>query len=71
MLLAMLAVFALTAVAAATIATRREGALAGPRRARAYAASPVQEAERILAHRYAKGEISAQEYDRMLSILRR
>jgi len=33
--------------------------------------SPLDEAERILAHRYATGQINAEEYDRMLSILRR
>jgi len=33
--------------------------------------SPLDEAERILARRYAKSEITAEEYSRMLSILRR
>ena len=33
--------------------------------------SPLDEAERILARRYAKAEITAEEYSRMLSILRR
>lgn len=33
--------------------------------------SPMDEAERILATRYAKGEIGPDEYSRMLSILRR
>jgi uncharacterized membrane protein len=33
--------------------------------------SPLDEAERILAHRYARREVSAEEYERMLNILRR
>jgi uncharacterized membrane protein len=32
--------------------------------------SPVDEAERLLARRYAKGQINADEYERMLVILR-
>ena len=33
--------------------------------------SPLDEAERILGARYARGDISAEEYQRMLVILRR
>ena len=33
--------------------------------------SPLDEAERILARRYARAEITAEEYSRMLAILRR
>lgn len=33
--------------------------------------SPLDEAERILARRYAKAEITAEEYGRMLAIIRR
>jgi uncharacterized membrane protein len=33
--------------------------------------SPLDEAERILTARYAKGEITLDEYSRMLAILRR
>lgn len=33
--------------------------------------SPLDEAERILSRRYARGEITFEEYDRMLVILRR
>jgi len=33
--------------------------------------SPLDEAERILSHRYAKGDITPEEYSRMLVILRR
>ena len=32
--------------------------------------SPIDEAERLLARRYAKGQINAEEYGRMLVILR-
>jgi uncharacterized membrane protein len=34
-------------------------------------ASPVDEAERVLSRRYARGAISATEYQRMMAILRR
>jgi uncharacterized membrane protein len=34
-------------------------------------ASPIDEAERVLARRYARGTISADEYDRMMAVLRR
>jgi uncharacterized membrane protein len=34
-------------------------------------ASPVDEAERVLSRRYARGSISAEEYDKMMAILRR
>jgi uncharacterized membrane protein len=72
MLLAMIAVTGLTALAAVAIVGHRDGALAGSHASRAArGTSPVDEAERILAHRYAKGEITAEEYDRMLVILRR
>lgn len=71
MLLATLAVIGLTVVAAVTIVSKRDGAFAGASHARIRTGSPVDEAERILAHRYAKGEITAEEYDRMLAILRR
>ena len=72
MLLAMIGVIVFTAVAAIMIASRREGSLAG----HAFASpvrgsSPLDEAERILARRYARGEITAEEYDRMLVIVRR
>jgi uncharacterized membrane protein len=33
--------------------------------------SPVDEADRILAHRYARGEITFEQYDRMRCLLRR
>ena len=72
MLLAMIAVIGLTAIAAVAIVGSRDGALAGPRPAHINRGmTPVDEAERILAQRYAKGEITPEEYDRMLVILRR
>jgi len=37
----------------------------------AHPTSPLDEAERILSHRYAKGDITPDEYVRMLAILRR
>jgi uncharacterized membrane protein len=72
MLLAMIAVIGLTAIAAVAIVGHRDGAFAGPQHVHANrGTSPVDEAERILARRYAVGEITAEEYDRMLVILRR
>jgi len=47
--------------------TRSDVEFAGAARA---ACSPMDEAERILAARYARGEITPQEYQRMLVILR-
>lgn len=71
MLLATVAVIGLTAIAAAGIVSHRDGVIAGARPTRVHAASPIDEAERILSERYARGEIMADEYDRMLVILRR
>lgn len=42
-----------------------------PSTAPAPASSPLDHAERILASRYARKEISAQEYGRMLVVLRK
>jgi uncharacterized membrane protein len=72
MLLVMLAITVLTSLAAVAIVGHNQSAFVGsqPNRA-ARSTSPVDQAERILAHRYAKGEITADEYRRMLSILRR
>ena len=72
MFVAMLSVIGLTAVVAFVIVGQRSGQLAPVHHApAARSKSPIDEAERILAHRYAKGDITAEEYDRMLSILRR
>lgn len=69
MLIAIIVIVGLTAAAAVAIVGHREGALA-PSTA-AHGTSPIDEAERILARRYAVGEISAEEFERMLIILRR
>lgn len=72
MLVAMLSVIGLTAAMALVIVGQRSGQLAtAPHTPSIRSKSPIDEAERILAHRYAKGDITAEEYDRMLSILRR
>ncbi len=72
MLLATLSVVILTAVAAVIIVGGREGSFAGASTTRVVrVTSPIDEAERILAHRYAIGDITAEEYNRMLVILRR
>lgn len=42
-----------------------------PAHAPARAVSPFDEAERILSSRYAKGQITPEEYERMLTVLRR
>lgn len=69
MLFVSIAVLGLSAIAAVAILGRREDSLATTRPVRS--ASPIDEAERILSRRYARGEITAEEYDRMLVILRR
>ncbi len=63
----------LTAYAALWIVGRQNGVFdsATPAAVHSRPTSPLDEAERILAHRYAKGEITAEEYNRMLAILRR
>ena len=72
MLIAMLSGIALTAVVACVIVGQRTDQLATVHHAPLVRSkSPIDEAERILAHRYAKGDVTAEEYDRMLSILRR
>ena len=72
MLYAMILVTGLTALVAVAIVGHRDGVLAGHQPVHAVrGTSPVDEAERILARRYAKGEITAEEYDRMMVILRR
>lgn len=65
-----LSIFAAFAAALAFLALARPRALvtAIPKR---NPVSPVDEAERILARRYVRHEISAEEYERMLAVLRR
>jgi uncharacterized membrane protein len=72
MLLPIFVVIGLTALAAVAIVGHRDGLIAGTRPAPiVHGTSPLDEAERILARRYATGEITSDEYDRMLAILRR
>jgi uncharacterized membrane protein len=59
------------AVAALWFATRERNRLAVAVTSLSRPASPVDEAERVLSRRYARGSISADEYDRMMAILRR
>jgi uncharacterized membrane protein len=47
--------------------SRHEAAATGPS---LHSSTPVDHAERILAGRYARGQITASEYQRMLAILR-
>jgi uncharacterized membrane protein len=66
-----LAVLIVAVVAAAAWAvTMRRGRLGVALTTLSRPASPVDEAERVLARRYARGSISAQEYRRMTQILR-
>lgn len=59
----------LTLVAAALFATARLTAHPTPKPGKH--TSPIDHAERILAHRYARGLIDTEEYARMLAVLRR
>lgn len=71
MLLATTIVIGLTAIAAATLIGygNRHSA---PQLARSvHGRSPIDEAECILARRYVRGEITTEEFDRMMVILRR
>jgi uncharacterized membrane protein len=72
MFFATLTVIGLVAIAAVTLVGRREGVFCGQHLVPAkQPVSPMDEAERILARRYAKGEITPEEYDRMMAILGR
>ena len=69
---AMILLVGLTGLAAILIAGRQNGVFAGhAAHIPSHPTSPMDEAERILAARYAKGEITPDEYTRMLIILRR
>jgi len=71
--LAILALAALTGVAAILIVSGNAHAFSGNHLATTPSrpVSPLDEAERILGGRYARGEITHDEYSRMISILRR
>lgn len=62
---------AIVAATALILVLSRHSALATASPAAAHPTSPLDEAERILARRYAQAEITAEEYSRMLAILRR
>lgn len=71
MLLATTAVIGLMAIAAVTVfgyGNRHSTPQFAPS---VHGRSPVDEAERILARRYVRGEITTEEFDRMMVILRR
>lgn len=61
----------LGATAVVMVLARHGGSYATVASESSHPASPLDEAERILARRYARAEISAEEYSRMLAILRR
>jgi len=61
----------LGATAILLVITRHIGTYATATSGPAHPTSPLDEAERILARRYARAEITAEEYSRMLAILRR
>jgi uncharacterized membrane protein len=58
------------ALAALGVVGKRRGRLAVAVTTLSRPVSPVDEAERVLSRRYARGAISADEYDRMMAILR-
>jgi uncharacterized membrane protein len=69
--LATLVLVGMTGFAAILVVGRTNGVFAGHIPAPSHPTSPLDEAERILSARYAKGEITPEEYARMLTILRR
>lgn len=71
--LAIVTLAGLTGAAAILIISGQSGVFAGSELAAipSHPTSPMDEAERILADRFAKGEFTPDEYSRMLSILRR
>ena len=70
MYVAMSAVVVLTSLAAIVLFSRTHTFAHHPYRPAGRITSPVDEAERIISRRYARGEITAEEYERMLVILR-
>jgi uncharacterized membrane protein len=59
------------ALAALWVLGRERGRVAVAVATLSHPSSPVDEAERVLSRRYARGAISSDEYDRMMAILRR
>jgi uncharacterized membrane protein len=70
MMLITYATLGVLALAALWVITRRSR-LGVAATAFSHPSSPVDEAERVLSRRYARGRISSDEYDRMMAILRR
>ena len=69
---AMILVAGVTGLIAMLLVGRQNGVFAGhAAHIPSHHTSPLDEAQRILRHRYAKGEITPEEYSRMLVILRR
>jgi len=64
-------VLGLLAAAALWVIGRERGRLVVAASSLSRPSSAVDEAERVLSRRYARGMISADEYDRMMAILRR
>lgn len=62
---------ALVAFATLSLITRNNSVFATAAPVSTRPSSPLDEAERILARRYATGEITAEAYERMLVIVRR
>lgn len=72
MLIATVSIVGLGAIAAMLVIGQHSGVFATPSPSLpAHPLSALDEAERILAHRYATGQITPAEYQRMLTILRR
>ena len=68
---ALVAACAIAASAVYLVLARHTGTVTVAATGTGRTTSPLDEAERILARRYAKAEITAEEYGRMLTIIRR
>lgn len=68
---ALVAACAIAASAVYLVLSRHTNTVTATASGPSRATSPFDEAERILAQRYAKAEITAEEYGRMLAIIRR
>jgi|GEM_PF-2108771 len=70
--LAIIAMAVITGLVAAFVISDQHGTFSGYRVSPVSGpVSPLDEAERILAGRYARGEITPDEFSRMLAVLRR
>jgi uncharacterized membrane protein len=69
---AVILLFGLAGLVAMLLVGRQNGVFVGHGvRIPTHPTSPLDEAERILARRYARGQFTPEEYSRMLVILRR